>query len=132
MWVSAITPFITTWCLQQRDKIFTLPITQYASLSGSPMAYTPSLNKCATAQTTSCTVSLKRVCPSIVVIWEEESQLDATQCFIELVTCSTCFGHVYAHHQELTTILLVWHVACNSWLLVVGRSGAGQQAMRLG
>ena len=27
--------------------------------------------------------------------------------FIELVICSTCFGHVYAHHQELATVLLV-------------------------
>ena len=53
--------------------------------------------------------------------WEEENQLDATQCFIEHVICSTCFGHIYAHHQELATILLVWHVACNSWLLVVRR-----------
>jgi len=50
--------------------------------------------------------------------------------FIEFVICSTCFGHVYTHHQGLATILLVWHVACNSWLLVVGRSGAGQQVMR--
>jgi len=55
--------------------------------------------------------------------------LDATQYFIELVICSTCFGRVYAHHQELATILLVWHVACDSWLLVIGRSGGGQQAM---
>ena len=66
----------------------------------------------------------------IVVIWEEENQLDVTKCFIELVICSTCFGHVYAHHQELVTILLVWRVVCNSWLLVVRRSGAGQQAVR--
>jgi len=28
------------------------------------------------------------------VIWEEENQLDATQCFIELVICSTCLGHI--------------------------------------
>ena len=63
---------------------------------------------------------------------ESRNQLDATQCFIELVVCSTCFGHVYALHQELATILLVvWYVVCNSWLLVVGRSGAGRQAMRL-
>jgi len=68
----------------------------------------------------------------IVVIWEEGNQLDATQCFIELVICSTCFGHVYAHHQELATILLVRHVTCNSWLLVVRRSGAGKQAMHPG
>ena len=72
--------------------------------------------------------SLICVCPCIIIIWEEENQLDATKCF-ELVICSTCFGHVYAHRQELTTILLVWHVACNSRLLVVRRSGAGQQAM---
>ena len=64
------------------------------------------------------------------VIREGKNQLDATQCFIELVICSTCFGLVYAHHQELATILLLRHVACNSWLLVVGRSGSGQKAMR--
>jgi hypothetical protein len=52
--------------------------------------------------------------------------------FIELVICSTSFGHVYAHHQELATVLLVWHVARNFWLLVVGRSGAEQQAMHPG
>ena len=63
---------------------------------------------------------------------EEENQLDTTRSFIELVICSTCFGHVYDHHQELATILQVWRVACNSWLLVVGRSSAGQQAMRPG
>ena len=68
----------------------------------------------------------------ISVSWDEEKQLDATQCFIELVICSTCFGHVYAHHQELATTLLIWHVVCNSWLMVVGRSGAEQQAMRPG
>ena len=75
---------------------------------------------------------LHSFCPYVTeyVTWEEENQLDATQWFIELVICSTCFGHVYAHHQELVTVLLVWHVGCNSWLLVVGRSGAGQQAMR--
>jgi hypothetical protein len=60
------------------------------------------------------------VCPCIVIIWEEENQLDATQSCIELAICSTCFGHVYAYNQELATILLVWNVACSSWLLVVG------------
>ena len=63
-------------------------------------------------------------------IWEEENQIDGTQCFIELVICSTCFGHVYAYRQELATMPLVWYVACKSWLLVVGRSGTGLQAMR--
>jgi len=31
----------------------------------------------------------------------EENQLDATECFIALIICSTFFGHLYAHHQEL-------------------------------
>jgi len=36
----------------------------------------------------------------------EGNQLDATEWFIALVICSTCFGHLYAHHQELETILV--------------------------
>jgi len=34
-------------------------------------------------------------------------QLDATNYFITLMLGSTCFGHHYAHHQELTTIVLI-------------------------
>jgi len=34
-------------------------------------------------------------------------QLDATYYYIMLMLGSTCFGHHYAHHQELTTIALV-------------------------
>jgi cell division protein FtsW (lipid II flippase) len=63
----------------------------------------------------------------------EENQLDATECFIAIIICSTCFGHLYAHHQELETILvLLLHMVC--YVLVAGgrRSGAGQQAMRPG
>jgi hypothetical protein len=45
--------------------------------------------------------------PCIVVTDEEENQLDATQCFIALVIGSTCFGHHYAHRQELTTLPLI-------------------------
>jgi hypothetical protein len=41
------------------------------------------------------------------VLCGEENQPDATLWFIELVICSTYFGHFYAHHQELETILLV-------------------------
>jgi len=37
----------------------------------------------------------------------EENQLGATECFIALIICSTCFGHLYAHHQEFETILCV-------------------------
>ena len=39
-------------------------------------------------------------------------QLDATEVFIaDLTACSTCFGHQYAHHQELKSII--------QWLLPV-------------
>ena len=43
---------------------------------------------------------------------EIECQLDATEVFIaDLIACSTCFGHHYAHHQELKSII--------QWLLPV-------------
>ena len=46
---------------------------------------------------------------SYVVI---KCQLDATEIFIaDLIACSTCFGHHYAHHQELKSII--------QWLLPV-------------
>jgi hypothetical protein len=39
-------------------------------------------------------------------------QLDATEVFIaDLIVCSTCFGHHYAHQQELKSII--------QWLLPV-------------
>ena len=47
-------------------------------------------------------------------IWyvEIKCQLDATEVFIaDLIACSTCFGHHYAHHQELKRI--------TQWLLPV-------------
>ena len=63
----------------------------------------------------------------------EENQLDATECFIALKICSTCFRHLYAHHQELQTILvLLPHMVFNA-LVAGGRLlGAEQQAMRPG
>jgi len=43
---------------------------------------------------------------------EIKCQLDATEVFIaELTACSTRFGHHYAHHQELKSII--------QWLLPV-------------
>ena len=43
---------------------------------------------------------------------EIECQLDATEVFIaDFTACSTCFGHHYAHHQELKSII--------QWLLPV-------------
>ena len=38
---------------------------------------------------------------------ERKNQLDATQWFTELMIPSTCFGHYYAHHQELETIQMI-------------------------
>jgi len=42
-------------------------------------------------------------------------QLDATEVFIaDLVACSTCFGHHYAHHQDLEyyTVVAVCGISC--------------------
>jgi len=37
---------------------------------------------------------------------EIKCQLDATEVFIaDLIACSTCFGHHYAHHEELRSII---------------------------
>ena len=60
---------------------------------------------------------------------QKENQLDDTKWFIALIR-STCFGQLYAHHQELETIcVLLRPMVCNA--LVAGglKSGAGQQAM---
>ena len=49
----------------------------------------------------------------------QENQLDATECFIALIICSTCFGHLCGHNQELETILVsLPHMVCNA--LVAG------------
>ena len=48
----------------------------------------------------------------ICVYVEIKCQLDAKEVFIaDLIACSTCFGHQYAHHQELKSII--------QWLLPV-------------
>jgi len=71
--------------------------------------------------------------PNLHFIRREENQLDANECFIAIVICSTCFEHSYAHHQELETLLvLLPHMVCNAlvaggWLL-----GVEQQTMRPG
>ena len=63
----------------------------------------------------------------------KENQLDATECFIALIICSTCFGHFYAHHQELETIcVLLQPMVCSAMVDGGRRSGTGQQAMRPG
>ena len=46
--------------------------------------------------------------PCIIVITEEsKNPLDATYYFIALLIGSTCFGHYYAHHQELAAMMLI-------------------------
>ena len=63
-------------------------------------------------------------------IRREENQLVATECFIALIICSTCFGHLRAHHQELETILvLLPHMVCNASVAGGRLLGARQQAM---
>jgi len=39
--------------------------------------------------------------------WRIKNQIDATCYFIVLPIGSTCFGHYYAHHQELKTVTLI-------------------------
>jgi len=75
------------------------------------------------------------VCLSVhrCICVEKRNQLAAAEWFIALVICSTCFGHLYAHHQELETILvLLPHMVRNALVAGGRRSGAGQQAMRPG
>ena len=75
------------------------------------------------------------VCPCIVVVCKrrEENQLDATECFIAIKICSTCFGHSYAHYQELETILvLLPHMVCNALVTGCRLLGLEQQAMHPG
>ena len=73
---------------------------------------------------------------------EIKCQLDAAEVFIAvLIACSTCFGHHYAHHQELKSIirlllpvvfravvfkLLVW---CGAEGYVSGLQDAAQDAV---
>jgi len=55
--------------------------------------------------------------PCIILIMKNNIQLDATYYIIMLMLGSICFGHHYAHHQELNTIALVttlavWFSSC--------------------
>jgi len=50
---------------------------------------------------------------------EIKGQLDVTDGFLlqkEIIACSTCFGHYYAHHQELKSIIQMV-AACGIWCL---------------
>ena len=60
---------------------------------------------------------------------EIKCQLDATEVFIAgLIACSTCFGHHYAHHQELKSIIqwllpVVFHAVVFKLLVWCGAEG---------
>jgi len=49
---------------------------------------------------------------ALLLICRQKIQLETTQWFIELIIRSTCFGHCYAHHQELETIQAI--TACGT------------------
>ena len=52
---------------------------------------------------------------------EIKCRLDATEVFIaDLIACSTCFGHHYAHHQELEyyTVIAACGISCCSFQVV--------------
>ena len=55
-------------------------------------------------------------------VLKNKNQQDATSCFIILTICSTYFGHFYAHHPELTTIVLIttWAVRAAGYSLQPG------------
>jgi len=64
---------------------------------------------------------------------QKRNLLDATEWFIALVICSTCFGHLYAHHQEIQTILLLLlHMVCNALVADGRRSGMREAARTAG
>ena len=60
---------------------------------------------------------------------EIKYQLDATEVFIaDLITCSTCFGHHYVHHQELKSTIqwllpVVFHAVVFKLLVWCGSEG---------
>ena len=55
-----------------------------------------------------CNRSKYDVCLSVHrCLCVEKNQLDATEWFTALIICSTCFGHFYAHNQELETICVL-------------------------
>jgi hypothetical protein len=64
---------------------------------------------------------------------ENKKQLDSTEWFIAFIICSTCFGHFYAHHQELETIcVLLPPMVCDTLVAGCWGSDAGQQAVGSG
>ena len=71
------------------------------------------------------------VCLSVhrCICVEKKTRLDVIECFIELMICSTCFGHFHPHHQELETICVcyyrLWCAVLVCWLSGVRCRAAG-------
>jgi len=57
--------------------------------------------------------------------WRIKNQLDATCYFIVLLIGSTWFGHYYAHHQELATMMLITTLVLSflGWCMLEVRCG---------
>ena len=75
------------------------------------------------------------VCLSVhyCICVEKKNQQDATEWFIALILCATCFGHFYVHHQELETMcVLLPPMVCDALVAGRWRSDVGQLAMRSG
>ena len=43
----------------------------------------------------------KKCSNTIITCIEKKNQLDVAVCFVAFMIRSTCFGHFYAHHQEI-------------------------------
>ena len=67
---------------------------------------------------------------------EKKNQLDVTECFIALMIRSTCFGHFYAHHQEIETICVgyyrLWCAVLGCWLSGLRCRAAGYASRKRG
>ena len=78
-------------------------------------------------------ISRHGVCLSVhrYICVEKTNQLDATEWFNALIIFSTCFGHFYAHNQELETIcVLLPPTVCDALVAGCWRSGVEQPAKR--
>ena len=84
------------------DVLIAFPLQQWLHVSASMLCvyYTVCLSR---IYTFSIHVSFFKDC---ILYVETKCQLDANEVFIaDLIACSTCFGHHYAHHQELKSIV---------------------------
>jgi hypothetical protein len=68
-----------------------------------------------------CSIVFMYTGKCVLLCVEIKCQLDATDVFIaDLIACSTCFGHHYAHHQQLESIIELV-AACGLWCCKDGK-----------